>query len=86
MVIPTLRVLAAIQLDNQHSLKADEIHDEPPELLLPAKFESTKLPMAEKPPHLALGISRLVAHAPSATQKKVFGHRFLPAPPPSPDP
>ena len=51
------RVLAAVQLDNEPSFQADEIHDVVTERVLAPEFAAIKLPSAKTAPEQALRFS-----------------------------
>jgi hypothetical protein len=56
-------MLAAIDLDDQASLAADEIHDIRPDWILPNEFRAADLPRAQPVPQPLLGIGCVATQA-----------------------
>lgn len=79
LVLGIVSVLAAICLDDQGTLKADEIDDEGADWALAAKFEPRKLPAAQRRPKTLLGFGREGA---KSTNALVLSQ--LPTAPPAP--
>jgi hypothetical protein len=65
LVAPRLGVLAAINLDDQSGLEADEVDDVTVERCLPPEFQAFQLPAAQRLPEDVLGFRRIGAHGAS---------------------
>src|SRR5262249_62176005 len=59
LVVVRVRVLAAIDFDDDASTEANEIADEWAERDLPSEFEASEAPITQSEPKLALGIGHL---------------------------
>src|SRR5437763_4941296 len=55
-ILCALRMVSAIDLNNQSSIAADEIRNERPDRFLPDKLEPAQPPIAESKPQFPLGI------------------------------
>ena len=59
-----LVMLATIDLNSEHSLKADKIDDVVTKMVLPAKFEARYLPSSQGAPQTLLGVSHIATQPP----------------------
>jgi hypothetical protein len=59
LVVLRLRMLAAIDFDDETSTEANEVTDERAERNLPSEFEVNEAPITQSEPQLALGIGHL---------------------------
>ncbi len=55
-------MLAAVDLDDELFLEANEVENQVPERNLSAKLVSLKTPIAEQSPHPGFGVSRFSTH------------------------
>jgi hypothetical protein len=59
--VAIVAVLSAIRFDDEAAFRACEVRNTPPDRLLPAKFETSELPIAKVTPQAPLGVSRFAA-------------------------
>ena len=71
-------MLAAVELDDELLLEADEVHDVASELLLPAELEAAEAAVAQQAPHPPLGFRRLAPHLARPVLQEVLDHRLYP--------
>jgi len=62
-------MLPAVDLDNQVCLEANEVREEGPERLLPAKLEAGEAPISKMTPQQTLRVRRVAPQLASATQR-----------------
>src|SRR3954470_15388654 len=77
-IVGALGMLAAVELDDELPLEADEVHDVASELLLPAELEAAEAAVAQQAPHPPLGFRRLAPHLARPVLQEVFDHRSIP--------
>jgi hypothetical protein len=63
VVFLLLRMLAAIQLNDQHGLVAGKINDVVVDLMLPAELVATQLPVAQPIPEFLFRIRHVLAQS-----------------------
>jgi hypothetical protein len=71
IVISLLRVLSAVELDDQATFKANKIRDVAAKGNLAAKFELCESSIAQAAPNESLGVGRCGAQLASAIQRAV---------------
>src|SRR3954469_16076358 len=75
-IVGALGVLAAVELDDELLLEADEVDDVASELLLPAELEAAEAAVAQQAPHPPLGFRRLAPHLARPVLQEVLDHRL----------